>query len=279
MNNMTNSKAVEKGLELFETDQTVIISENTQKETDSVIVYHGSPKKFEAFKPDFMRTNGTAEGIGFYFTDNKSIAEGYAQEGYLYKVEFNGKKALSSEEITMTYEEVKKLILALDEKDEYLSNFGDKEWDGLEKVLNKTVNSTFEFCNNDVEIISTIYNTNGEDKDVLTLVYELLGYDHTVVNEAEWGNQKIYIALTNDIIKIMEVKDMTKNIEIIAGKKKRDTNGNPLYKIEVMVNGEKWFKPLDIVQRNNTKSGSYTITSFNLDGDLQQIKEEVEKLI
>lgn len=207
MDNMTNSAAVQKGLELFTADQDGIISKNNLKEGENMKLYHGSPSKFDQFKPDFMRTNGTAEGIGFYFTTDKDIAEGYAHEGYLYTVEINGHKALSSEEITLTYEEVEKLILALDEKDEYLSNYGDKEWEGFEKVLNEAVNSTFDFCDNDVEIISGIYNTNGEDKEVLSMVYDLLGYDHYVVETPTWGEgQKIVIALTNEIIDILEVE-------------------------------------------------------------------------
>ena len=39
-----------------------------------------------------MRMNGTTEGIGFYFTDNQSIAKGYADKvdaGKLYEIYLN----------------------------------------------------------------------------------------------------------------------------------------------------------------------------------------------
>ena len=43
------------------------------------VVYHGSPEDFTRFSLDYLGANGTAEGYGFYFTDQKSIAEGYSQ--------------------------------------------------------------------------------------------------------------------------------------------------------------------------------------------------------
>ena len=45
-----------------------------------------------------MRMNGTTEGIGFYFTDNQSIAKGYADKGdagKLYEVYLNISKPLN----------------------------------------------------------------------------------------------------------------------------------------------------------------------------------------
>lgn len=170
-----------------------------------MIVYHGSPNKFEQFDYSRIRTNGTSEGVGFYFTDNKSIATGYGNKGYLYTVNLSGKKAMSDNEKTLTKGEIRTLIIELNEREEFLSNFGDVDYEGFEKVLRNAVNNTYDYCDTDSELISVIYNTAGENEIVIELFREVLGYDH-ITSTPDWGNQKLYIALTNDIIEIVEVE-------------------------------------------------------------------------
>jgi hypothetical protein len=175
-----------------------------------MLVFHGSKELFDVFDYNKIGLNGTMEGKGFYFTDKSSIAEGYAQGGVLYSVEFNGKKMLHSDKKTITRQHLKKYLKALDEKTGYLSNWGDKEYDGLEKVLNEAVRGEYENSDNDVDLISGIANASGDIEASLTLLYQLLGYDSIVV-DAEWGNgQRIYIALTNDIIRIVDVEELKK---------------------------------------------------------------------
>ena len=173
-----------------------------------MIVFHGSQQLFDTFDYSKIGLNGTSEGKGFYFTDSINIASGYGENGYLYAVEFNGKKSLSSDKKTITRQQLKKYLLALDEKTEYLSNWGDKDYEGLEKVLNKAVCGEYEQSDNDVDIISGISTACGDMETSLSLVYELLGYD-SIMLDAEWGNgQRIYIALTNYIINIVNVKEL-----------------------------------------------------------------------
>ena len=43
------------------------------------VVYHGSPNAFDEFSYKFKGAQGQTEGYGFYFTDDISIAEGYAK--------------------------------------------------------------------------------------------------------------------------------------------------------------------------------------------------------
>jgi len=173
-----------------------------------MIVFHGSQQLFDTFDYRKIGLNGTSEGKGFYFTDSINIANGYGRNGYLYAVEFNGQKSLSSDKKTITRQQLKKYLLALDEKTEYLSNWGDKDSDGVEKVLNEAIRGEYEQSDNDVDLISGISNASGDIETSLSLVYELLGYDSIIV-DAEWGNdQRIYIALTNDIINIVNVKEL-----------------------------------------------------------------------
>lgn len=170
-----------------------------------MLVYHGSKELFEAFDYSKIGLNGTSEGKGFYFTDNKNIALGYGESGYVYTVEFKGKKSLSSDKKTITRQQFKKYLKALHEKTDCLSNYGDIDYEGLEKVLNEAVNCEFEYCDNDVDLISSVANGCGDIESSLTLVHQLLGFD-SIVEDAEWGEQRLYIALTNEIIEIMDVK-------------------------------------------------------------------------
>jgi len=175
-----------------------------------MIVYHGSKQLFDVFDYNKIGLNGTSEGKGFYFTDSIGVATGYGQGGYLYTVEFNGKKSLSSDKKTITRQQLKKYLLALHEKTDYLSNWGEVAYEGLKKVLNEAVRGEYEPSDNDVDIISAIANTSGNMEVSLSLVYKILGYD-SIVLDAEWGNgQKLYIALTNDIIEFVEVKELKK---------------------------------------------------------------------
>lgn len=173
-----------------------------------MLVYHGSKELFELFDYSKIGTNGTTEGKGFYFTDNIGIATGYGQNGYLYIVEFNGTKTLNSEGKTITREQLKKYLLALHEETDYLSNWGEVGFEGLRNVLNQAVDGEYDSSDNDVDLISGIANASGNMEASLSLVYKVLGYD-SIVLDADWGKgQKLYIALTNDIINIVDVKKL-----------------------------------------------------------------------
>lgn len=169
-------------------------------------LYHGSINKFKQFDYAKIRTNGTSEGIGFYFTDSKKVATSYATQGYLYTVDFNGNKALSDNKLTLTKEEVKRLVIALYDCDgSILPDYGDLTFSGYENVLSEAINNIYNYNGTDTEIIGSLYNQCGESEKVLTLLYGVLGYDH-IISVPDWGKQTLYIALTNDIITIKEVE-------------------------------------------------------------------------
>ena len=73
-----------------------------------MILYHGTKNYFDTFSLDYLRTNGTSEGLGIYLTDSKQVAKSYAfDNGYTLTVEFNGKKPLSSTELTLSKDEIR----------------------------------------------------------------------------------------------------------------------------------------------------------------------------
>ena len=163
-------------------------------------IYHGSKSNFKEFDLNMIRTNATTEGVGFYCTDNKSIAERYAQGGYLLEFEYCGKKTLSSEKVTLTKDEMLKYILAINVETDFLSNYGDVEYEGYSKVLRRAINSFCEYSRDDVEFVSEICNTCGDFEMPLNVLYKTLGYDSAIV-KADWGNQNIYLIFTNEAIK------------------------------------------------------------------------------
>lgn len=171
-----------------------------------MIVYHGSKEMFDIFDYSKIGLNGTSEGKGFYFSDNKEIAMRYGENGYLYTINFKGEKPLNCEKITIKKSELKKYLLELNKLIGYLENWGEVEGSGLNNVLNDAVEGELDYSDNDVDLISGICNASGNIKTCLTLLYSLFGYDSIVIKDAEWGgDQKIYIALTNDILEIKDV--------------------------------------------------------------------------
>lgn len=172
------------------------------------IVYHGSKAQFNKFDHAKIGQNATSEGYGFYFTDQKSIAEAYAQNGFLYTVEFNGKKSLSNTKKTITRSQLKQFLAKLHELNEQLSNYGDIGFYGYDKVLAEAVNNEWEYNDNDVDLIASICNSYGS-KEPLQVLYDMFGYDHIKMT-AEWNHgleleQTLYIALVNDIVNIVQV--------------------------------------------------------------------------
>ncbi len=173
-----------------------------------MLIYHGSDVKFDQFDYNFIGKNGTSEGIGFYFSDNKAIAEAYTTgSGYIYTVNFQGKKQLDFNKLTINKTALKKYLLALYNSGiDYLSNYNDVEYFGINKILNEVVNSELESAENDVDLICGIIHGTGDTEKCLQILYKTLGYD-SIVTEAEWGKQNIYIALVNDAINIINVEN------------------------------------------------------------------------
>lgn len=172
-----------------------------------MLVYHGSNALFDTFDYQKIGTNATDEGKGFYFTNNIQIARGYAHEGYLYTVEFSGKKSLSSTSKTITKEQLRHYLLRLHTSIDYLSNWDDVSYRGLPNVLHHAVDSEYEASDNDVDLIAGIINLSGSAAVSLQVLYEMFEYDSIIV-DAKWGNQCLYIALVNAIIQIVDVQPL-----------------------------------------------------------------------
>lgn len=174
------------------------------------IVYHGGPEAFNRFDYSRVQTNGTSEGLGFYFTDDKRIANDYAKGGYILTARFTGTKSLNPEKLTISKSSLRAFLSALNKKVDYLSNWGDIDYEGYDNVLNKAIQNEYAFSTNDVDLIAGICNTTGNTEAVLTLCYELLGFDSIVV-EGDWTRgAMLYIATVHEAYEVISVTPVTK---------------------------------------------------------------------
>jgi hypothetical protein len=151
-------------------------------------VYHGSPNNFDQFNYEYIGNNGTSEGKGFYFTDIKSIAEGYAKrqnQGILYTVNLTINKPLNYTKKVITKLQLKKFIQAIDPSGAgYLSNWGEVEFEGYNNILNEAVNAEFIGSDNDTDIITGILNADGCGYiEFYKTLKKVLGYDGIIINE------------------------------------------------------------------------------------------------
>ena len=195
------------------------------------VVYHGSPADFNTFSLKHMGTNGTAEGYGFYFTDKKHIAENYTRgregqqtgdTGKLFEVYLDIKKPLSDTEVTMSRAEFRKFLIELNnqvdadgEPLDVLSNYGDVEWEGLNKVINYAMEIEYDGSDNDVNLVSSIINGTGNMEAVLDVLRKTTGYDGIIVNEASWGgDQTIYLTFHPEQIKNVDNQKPTTDPDI-----------------------------------------------------------------
>lgn len=170
-----------------------------------MLVYHGSNNLFTEFDYSRMGETGTGEGQGFYFTDSLDVANMYSEKGgYIYEVEFLGKKSLNSEKITLKRSEIKKVLLALHSEADILWDWEDIGSYGLNKVLNIAIDNVLT-CKSDVDIYGGLCNSSGDTKLVAETFYKVLGYDSIVTKVPYGNNHTVYVATIPDVIKIINV--------------------------------------------------------------------------
>lgn len=141
-------------------------------------VYHGSNNKFAPanIKPysreDYYskQSNGTANGFGVYVTTNLQTALQYGQYLYIYTVPKDVTKyflPLSSSKITLKREQVENLITAIQESDnEFLTNYGDIDYEGYEPVFNEAVSDTIDSSKSDIDIISGLIYSGADQPTI-----------------------------------------------------------------------------------------------------------------
>ena len=184
-------------------------------------VYHGSQAQFTEFSADFMSMHGSMEGQGFYFTDNRSMAEGYKRDGgQLLEGYLNISKPLSDSEVTMTKAELKKLLKAVDPTgDDVVINYDptggmgypSKAW--YNRALAATVEQIYSTSDSDSEILADVANSGAGAGETTRAARKALGYDGYIV-KGKYDNATVYVAFESNQFKNAGNKTPTENQDI-----------------------------------------------------------------
>ena len=167
-------------------------------------LYHGSDVLFEQFSLDYLGKNGTSEGYGVYLTDNVKTAYKYTLDtGYIYDVEVELDLPISHERKQLSRPFLKKVLKDLDEMDEFLSNYGDVDYEGFSKVMNRALDSLMQYNDNDLDIVHDIANTHGSFEEVAEILYKYGRYTHSLYQE---DNETIIVVFNPKRITIKSVK-------------------------------------------------------------------------
>lgn len=175
------------------------------------VVYHGSNNVFDEFDDAFMGTNATALGKGFYFTDSEDFARGYSSDtGKIYNVYLSLQKPISTTKKTITRAALTRFIKAIDPTgDDFLSNYGDVYSVGYQTVLKNAVDNEYQYNDNDVDLLHSIYNVAGIDyKTFFRLVHKILGFDGIVSDES--NGHIVYIVWFPEQIKSVNATKWSK---------------------------------------------------------------------
>lgn len=184
-------------------------------------VYHGSSAQFTKFSADFMSKNGSSEGQGFYFTDLKTMAQGYEKSGgQLLEGYLDIKNPLSDSDVTLTNAEVKRLIMAIDPTgDDLVLNYDSRGGMGYpsrtwyNRAVNDTLRMTMETSESDSEILAELANGMGDPGAVLKAAREVLGYDGYIV-EGKYDDATVYVAFDSSQFKNVDNPNPTTNPDI-----------------------------------------------------------------
>ena len=194
-------------------------SKVVDKKGRPLIVYHGTGKEFDTFDYSKIGTFGTSEGLGFYTTENLTIAQEMAElsarqnqiRGFgvsmpLYvsiknpitniKQSSFDKKAI----IARANELGNKNIKMVEELGQnwVLSNFNED--------LSDNVSNAFETMkkNTDLEFMAEFANISGAQEEILKAVKEITGYDGAIIQpkQLSWNSKfPVQVSFSNTQIK------------------------------------------------------------------------------
>lgn len=266
-------------------------------------VYHGSSAQFTKFSADFMSKNGSSEGQGFYFTDLKTMAQGYEKDGgQLLEGYLDIKNPLSDSEVTLSDAEVKRLIKAIDPTgDDLVLNYDSRGGIGYpsrtwyNRAVNDTLRMTMETSESDSEILAELANGMGNPGAVLKAAREVLGYDGYIV-EGKYDDATVYVAFDSSQFKNVdnlnptsnpdiryqlrstadieqEVRDLKRERTVLASRNRALEQRVQELKGEMRISKEP-----SVVQRDVKKLGRETIRKYGSDVEYGDIQADMEAL-
>lgn len=177
-------------------------------------VWHGGADGFTVFDWNRIGEQGTTEGKGFYFSNDRNLAAGYADRhgGRLLKVYLRAGKPLDGKKLTFTKTQVRKVletVHAQSEREEKgsspLWNYGDIRYDGLRKVLDKTTSDLMEFSESDVDLLAGLINGGADPQLLYDVVYKVTKKTGIVESDA-WGRagHVVHVATSPNHVKLAD---------------------------------------------------------------------------
>jgi hypothetical protein len=194
--------------------QATYFADTKVRDADGNLIklYHGSAHEFNAFDPKTLGRGNDAWGNGFYFTDQESVAQGYAndspsptanvKEFYLNlknPIEVDGKEHMSLTDYEFTQDQVLSILKKHPDiykqpgedddnpnpLEDYSAEFWDKEeWtkEELDRMIAKVARENFEY-GNWVSLESFYGREHGAA--YLQSVHEATGHDGVIVDFGE----------------------------------------------------------------------------------------------
>ena len=222
-NNTNNYKTDSVGRTLTKQQQEYFKDSKVRDENGNLqVVYHGSPNQFTQFSYDYIGSNGTALGKGFYLTDSISMANGFTGNGNeVMELYANITKPLSLDELTINKQEFKKFVREIAKQDEYwIYDYGDIGREGFEKTLNYAVDLNYDNETNDVDLIHGILNTTTLGwENGFRVLNKTLGYDGIIKHydapiDQATGESNVYVPFFPEQIKNVDNSNPTSNRDI-----------------------------------------------------------------
>ncbi len=200
-------------------------------EGNLLVVYHGTSEDFHTFDFSKAGKNGSQEGYGFYFSDDKRITNHYGdiqKEVYL-----NITKPLYNSKRTIKKSELVKFVNALIDLDEqtqeipwqdsFISNYVDtySQYKTRESAVRAFVDTIWEYNDNDMDLIYEVAYGDGRTyenstmKDFYDVLTRTIGYDGNI---AEWeysdGKSNVYVTFNPEQSKYIDNKTPTTNTDM-----------------------------------------------------------------
>lgn len=175
-----------------------------------LVVYHGTRGAFTVFDYSKIGEQGRAEGAGFYFTNNRSVASGYGQPMEVY---LSIQKPMAYDAKPFSTSVVQKIVARvaeLESQDEggdiadgFLANFGDVRSEGLKRVI-KTAADMIAADETALDQLSGIVGSGVRPQFVNQATRDVTGFDGVVASgfsNAGDAENRIYVAFFPEQIK------------------------------------------------------------------------------
>lgn len=177
-------------------------------------VWHGGAKGFTVFEWERMGQQGTTEGKGFYFTNDRDLARGYADRhgGRIMRVYLRGGKNINGQKLTLTVSQVQRLLTTLHEASESqedgsspLWNYGDIDYEGRDRVIGKAALDLVKYSEDDVSLLAGLINGGADPELVYDAMYAVTGKTGITEQDA-WGKagHELYVATSARHVKLAD---------------------------------------------------------------------------